>query len=565
MAVNLVCPNCKSFLQVPETQLGNAAVCGRCRQAIVLTPRAQNQGAPPVLGVSEQAPLGPSILPPTILSNPIRSGPPRARRVHAAPSNLVPILSWVGVTVVVIGLVVAVFVIGNRRRAEERRRQDEIAKAAPSRNVKQAPLPANSPNSVQNGRNPFQGFPGNSPAPTFQPPASAPPPVAAAPLTPKSPLVPPPRTLPPPTTVSAPPKPLASDPFAQMPAHIKLPSLIATASEKLLVIGERAPTGLQLIMPHADIPKEAAYLLEERSKLSEWAVLYCPNIDSKPPVQTEIAKLSHKEGGLWCQWTQPLAEAVIREQLSNGHLAIKAGDREKRVALRAPRQERKLVIDLLKQTDVITYELGALPRDSAIAIQLLELENFTRGARWKNTVSVLPLGKKATIEFENLAGPLIELAFTKRRDDTLVITVKKIFMEQTKPVEMSLTRLDKMEESLPTTISRAKRDRDDAMSQLSSLQSDLRSLQSREPSNLAEVNAMNVALKSLEGKIGQKESRIRELVRRIPRLEEQQNNLPEARKFLQELHQKAAIKFNIVAAGAMENDPMVLVRGTENP
>jgi hypothetical protein len=333
----------------------------------------------------------------------------------------------------------------------------------------------------------------------------------------------------------------------------------------VLALGGVTPKGMQLSIPNADIPKEAAFLLEERTKVSEWAVFYCPNIEAKPPTQAEIARFSIREGGLWCQWTEPFADAAIREQLSNGHLAIKAGDQERRISLRPPRQAPRIVIDLSKPTDVRTFDLGALPRDSAIAIQLLGLEGFTRGAQWKKDAAVLALGKKATIEFKEVEGALIDLAFAKRADDTLVITLKPIFIEQSQPTEMTTKRLVALEASLPGTITEAKRDLQDATSQHSSLQSELQSLKSRQPASLAEVNALNVQLKSLEGKVKGRATRISQLQRRIQKLEAQRASVPEAKRFLAELHQKASIRFNIVAAGMTENDPLILVRGTDNP
>ena len=290
------------------------------------------------------------------------------------------------------------------------------------------------------------------------------------------------------------------------------------------------PIGLQLEIPNANIPKEAAFLLEERTKLSEWAVLYCPNIESNPPVQTEIAKLSLKEGGLWFQWTEPFADTGIREQLANGHLAIKVGRNEKKVSLRVPRLAPKIVLDLAKPADVTALDIGALPRDSAIAIQLSEPEGFTQGAHWKKDIAVLGLGEKATVEFKELEGAQIELTFAKRADDSLVITVKPIFIEQTQPTEMTTKRLIALEASLPSTIAEAVRDLQVANSQLSSLQSDLRSLSSRQPSSLAEVNAMNVESGNLQSKIRARTTRISQLQRRIQKLNLQQANLPEAGK-----------------------------------
>src|SRR4051812_39468619 len=132
MPVSIVCPNCQSSLQVADHLAGHAVLCGHCSQPLQVPrptrPTPIPLPSPPPSGGS--APFPPSAAPPTVMSREPRSGFSHAsRRPRSRPSNLLPLLTWVGLIALAAAVVVAVFVEGNRRRAE-RRQQEEIAKAS---------------------------------------------------------------------------------------------------------------------------------------------------------------------------------------------------------------------------------------------------------------------------------------------------------------------------------------------------------------------------------------------------------------------------------------------------
>src|SRR5438067_1135068 len=127
MPISIVCPNCQSLLQVADHLEGQVALCGHCSQPLRVVRAARPIPAPlpappqPPPAVRATAPFQPTLA--------TRSSSSRGSVARSRPSNLVPLLTWVGVIGVAVAIVVAVFVEGNRRRAE-RRRQEVAAKVA---------------------------------------------------------------------------------------------------------------------------------------------------------------------------------------------------------------------------------------------------------------------------------------------------------------------------------------------------------------------------------------------------------------------------------------------------
>src|SRR2546430_3115776 len=125
MPFSILCPKCNSLLQLEDHLQGGAVQCGHCSQPMQVPRMAARPIPAPASKVAPRTELPRSPIPVSLNQ---RSGL-RPSRLPSPRSNLVPILTWVGVIGVAAAVVVAVFVEGNRRRAE-RRRQEEVAKAA---------------------------------------------------------------------------------------------------------------------------------------------------------------------------------------------------------------------------------------------------------------------------------------------------------------------------------------------------------------------------------------------------------------------------------------------------
>ena len=137
MPLSIACPVCKSVLQIPDNLQGQAVLCGHCSKPIQV-PAAQPRPIPmPIREHSNSSASisniganighgGPPQFPNVSTSRTLRGGTPRNRSLPR-PSNLIPVLSWIGVFTAVTAIIVTVFIIGNSRRKQ---RQLEVAAKA---------------------------------------------------------------------------------------------------------------------------------------------------------------------------------------------------------------------------------------------------------------------------------------------------------------------------------------------------------------------------------------------------------------------------------------------------
>jgi hypothetical protein len=390
--------------------------------------------------------------------------------------------------------------------------------------------------------------------PRLNPPPPSPP--AAPPTTESRPKAPDPA----PVEIPEPPKPNLAQIMEQLPASVDLPFVLDSGKSKLIDLRVNERPELSLHDSHCSIPDEAAFVLETVQARPEWSIQYCPKLNASPPQVEEIARLHLEPNeGLSFSWRSSGVEAAVRQQLRNCSLIIEHNGKHKQVALRTPLKVPALTIDLSKPIVVTTIDLPDFPDDKTIAINFADLGKFSRGATWKNSVSSITQGKRAFIEFGQFEGARLEFSLAKKSKGTLVIAMKPIFMEQSQPVEMTVTQLSKMENAIPQTIAENEGTLRELSAQQSSLSSELSSVQSRTPASLAEVNAQNVAVSALLSRTKRVSSRMTQLNQRNSVLKAKLQSIPQVKAFLGEIHQKAALNFSIVSV--TEKSSILLVAG----
>ena len=350
----------------------------------------------------------------------------------------------------------------------------------------------------------------------------------------------------------------------QLPASVDLPFVLDSGKGKLIDLRVDERPELTLHDSHCSIPDEAAFVLEAVKTRPEWSIQFCPKLDASPPQVEEIARL-HLESneGLFFSWQSSSVDAIVKQQLRNCSLTIERNGKHKQIALRTPLKVAAITIDLSKPIDVTTIDLPNFPSDKTIAINFADLGKFSRGAMWKNSVSSITQGKRASIEFGQFEGAKLEFSLAKLSKGELAISMKPVFMEGLQPVEMTVTQLSKMENAIPKTIAENQVKMQELATQYSSLSSELSRVQSSTPSSLADVNAKNIAISSLQDRGKRVSSRIAQLNQRNNVLNAKLQSIPQVKAFLGEIHLKASLNFSIVSVTDESSILLVTAGGTK--
>jgi len=350
----------------------------------------------------------------------------------------------------------------------------------------------------------------------------------------------------------------------QLPASVDLPFVLDSGKGKLIDLRVDERPELTLHDSHCSIPDEAAFVLETVETRPEWSIQFCPKLEASPPQVEEIARLHFESNeGLMFSWRSSSVDAIVKQQLRNCSLTIERNGKHKQIALRTPLKVAAITIDLSKPIDVTTIDLPNFPSDKTIAINFADLGKFSRGAMWKNSVSSITQGKRASIEFGQFEGAKLEFSLAKLSKGELAISMKPVFMEGLQPVEMTVTQLSKMENAIPKTIAENQVKLQELATQYSSLSSELSRVQNSSPSSLADVNAKNIAISSLLDKGKRVSSRIAQLNQRNNVLNAKLQSIPQVKAFLGEIHLKASLNFSIVSVTDESSILLVTAGGTK--
>lgn len=410
--------------------------------------------------------------------------------------------------------------------------------AKPSPETNPAPTTPSTPNPS----NPFAGLP----IPTLPPGA-----VPAAPSSAATGSSATPVEIPPPTP--------AGNPLATIGDVWKLPSLVSAAEETLgsLASVPAEPITIAIRSMAATLPAQAAYYAEPAADNQSWQFQYLASIESSAE-RTPLGTLRLAGTIFKFAWL-PAADPALRRQLANCLLHVKCGEHARYVQVRPPYPRGPCVLDLATDKQTVEFELFDLPKAELMQLEVGELEGFPEGTTISD--NTIEIGKESKIKFTKPVGAEIGLKLFKPKEGNLSLRLEPVFKENAATqFDLTLTRLDALAKNVNDRLAEAKRDLPAAERSHKSLVSQLNSLASRKPANIQQMAAYEQQATSLRSQIKRAASRIKHLQDEIPECEVRLAAVPEMRKFLESLHERAAIRYRLVA-DCGETD-LVLVDGT---
>jgi hypothetical protein len=601
------CPRCHAAIAAQPEMAGQNVLCPKCRQLIHL-PAAEVDFTPPLVPLPQPEPaplstaLHSSIQSPAM--RPPHGPPPTAQEKSArytAQRNAIGgavLISWGVLMALLVVAAVLVWRLKVSRDARLVAQMEEgqvapaaIQVAAASGGEQQAddpfdPFEASAAVPAETNEqaatetppvSPFEATPsgfdeGNPPAiPASSGPITIPPGIAArtGSVGPSStpPGVPAPQESPPAPTAPAsvtPTSPASTASLANVPAAVRLPSLVSSAKEKLLALppglADLPTIGLRSLA--ADIPATAAIFTEPDDTRRAWRAYYVFDLNTGAN-KTQIGTFHIDETELSFAWASPQPVAALCHQLGNCLMELRLGDELHLVQLREQKALPPLVLDMNEDRQILEFPLSDLPKAESIRLELRELVNFSQGASLRNNMQELPIGKETVLEFSEMPGAEISiLLFRASKMSPLQVRLEPIFRENSATkYDLTLERLDALAEAVDRSLDRDRQQLPVAKDNLEDEQRALSQLKSKRPGNIQLLGPWQQLVTRQTKAVDRAADKVKQLARRIPENEARLKAVPKIKRFLQSLHQQGELRYALVAECG-EHD-LVLADGTK--
>jgi len=535
----VACPLCAAPLAVPPELAGQAIACPVCTRQIRL----------PEAPAAEAA---------VDISTVVATAPPHRQRTAARRSTF-PIgiaLSWIAIA----GLAIFAGVLVYRERAKRMAEAEAPPAVAPAPIVtvqpkapkKTPPAAASNPATKSEGEKKASSKPA---AEEKTAPEPSPKPKAAQ--------AKPPAKQPPPKTPSAAAK--APPQVAPVRDVWQLPPLAASSPEPLETLKSDPSDSFELTMRStaANLPAKAA-IYAETADSRAWTVWYVADLDA-PEGRAALGTIRRDGQELSFAWTQPFADSDIRRQVANCQVELREGAATRFIQLREKVAQPRLSLDLSDDRQTVEFPLADLPKQANLRLEIRDLAGFPGGTSIRSETKSIALGKSAIVEFAELPGAEIELRFLRpSASGNLVLRVEPVFKEKKiREYELSLKNLNQVETKVKHSRDEDREKLKQAQTNLVAAQRDVSAIKANPPSSSATPLQRNLYARTLGAAIGRAselEDKIRLLQEQIRRSDERLKAVPKMRTFIQSIHSRATISYQLIAECGGRD--LVLVDGT---
>ena len=407
------------------------------------------------------------------------------------------------------------------------------------------------------------GLPGVPPTPPPPPPYGAP---GAPPLPPPFglPGIPPPSANPTPTAAvtrsATKPTVVQSVAPSGVPTACKLPSLVASGGQSLFSFpsdpGDSLSVSLRSVA--ADVPKAAAIFLEAGGQPQNWIIGYVSDLNAGAG-KLPLATISRQGRDLNFAW-DPQRPVDIARQVANCQLEVRAGVSTYVVQLREPQPLGEVLLDMRTDKQTAEFSFNDWPKGESLRLEIKELAGFPSEAKMRGDLQAIPLSRSGFIEFPGLPGAEIGLRFYRpaATSSNVVLRLEPVFKENavTKH-DLTIEHLAELETATRKSLANAKAQLPGAERDLSDAQRALRSLQASKPTNFTEVNVWQQRVTKADSIVKRCSREVAQLRKQIPEYETRLAAVPKIRNFLNDLHQKAAIRY-VITAETGEQDVLLV-------
>jgi len=338
--------------------------------------------------------------------------------------------------------------------------------------------------------------------------------------------------------------------FAAVPSSWRLPPLISSAPAPLLRLAREPeePLALTIHSAAANIPAKTAISAEADAQGRGWIIYFLSDVETA--ANKVLLAVIRRDGlDLSFAWTVPYTDSELRRQVSNCLLEVGTVKDSRVIQLREPLSLGPLVLDLEKDNQIVEIDLADPPLAAKLSLKIVELSGFDRGGKLRSGMNTLALGKTAYVEFAEMKGAQVELRFVRpSAAGKLLLRSEPVVKEGgDKEFELTLPRLDKFEAGHERSVTKAQAEIPGLQKTLSEAQSTLRSLQSKQPSNIQEEAMRRPQIVAAASVVDRLSQRIARLQRQVAESQTRLKAVPEVRTFVQSLHGRATIKYVVCA------------------
>jgi hypothetical protein len=339
----------------------------------------------------------------------------------------------------------------------------------------------------------------------------------------------------------------------------RLPALISTADEPMALLAENPtePINIALGSTLAALGATGAIFAEKTEQDGQWSVIHVADLQA-PDKKTALAKLRLAGRQFSFAWTS-LDVPDLRRQVANCVLEIHHGQHKKVVQLRPRQQEAACTLDLEKDFQVRELAVPDLPKVDAVRLEIAGLDGFVGEPTL--AADSLAIGKETKIAFKDPPGAEIGISFRKQASGNLLVRLEPVFREAgAKEFEMTLKRLETMEDGVTRALRAAEKELPTKQREVAALNNGYRKLKGNRPSNPLLIPAWQTELKEIGKDLDRAANRVETLQRLIPTQKARLKAVPKLRAFLSSMHQTAVIRMRVVVENGEQD--LVLVDAT---
>lgn len=344
---------------------------------------------------------------------------------------------------------------------------------------------------------------------------------------------------------------------SRAPTAINLPPLGSQTAVPLFTLPREINVDVNFVLNSAaaDLPAGAKLFLEAHSEVWHISTSNDAATDSK---KLELAAIRREGLQFLLRWLPDHPEVPHCSQLSNCILDLRIGEESHVIQLREPAVSSRFVLDLDVKNQEREIDSNNLPPQGKLFLKVSGLHNFAGGAKFRNGIDKQSLDKRLFLEFDEVPGAEVEIKLWRRpTTGHLIVRLEPVFRERGDQEPLTRPRLREVEQESSKAASRGNSDLNTAQSNLSSLNSQLRTALNWQPANPAQRDAKNKRITSLQGQIQRINNNIGDLQRHIAKHQARVAAVPKLRSFMESIHGRASIGF-IIGADCGDKDLILM-------
>ena len=340
---------------------------------------------------------------------------------------------------------------------------------------------------------------------------------------------------------------------ADIPSAGDLPPLLVRTPRLLTTLPQAAGDDckLMLLTDAVDIENNGqfrAFAVEDNTQRKWQTVIETDETEGQPKKSDPIAEFTIDDRDVQFQWLEGVNNLSSEaRQLQNCVLEISNGTETHSLPLRTPVKSDDYTLMFEGRVNVHPVEIEYPPKSDAIFLELASLDKFPTPGTYRNELQIAGINRELAIQLTDLEGAEIEIKLIKRTDGSMSLLVSPVYKAAGSEFELTPDRLTAIKDGSTRALVKANQDLSENRRELSSLESQYRSLSRQSGGNAQEQVIRAQQMGGINKRARTVSKRITTLQKNIVEMQARIAAVPKAEAIVNKVHNQAKLPFRVYA------------------